>query len=251
MGEDFRERFFIPFVLPVTAIGVMLLIGISLARVLMAISAINAALLALLAAGYIMAMAFLIESRRRITPRAVGVGLAVGLAGLLASGAVASAAGMRPLEKHGAAEEGEGAESIASPDLPPGEVFVAQDIFYAEAPEVVPTGEQTWVIDNQGTIVHNIVVEELGDELIAEAEGGEVATGTVTLDEGEYVYYCDIPGHREAGMEGTLTASATAESADEGAEAGGAAEGATEEGATDDGAEAGTDTESEPADTEV
>lgn len=224
---DFRDRFFVPFVIPVTAIGVMLLIGISLARVLLAVSEISAAIVALLAAGYIMAMAFLIESRRRITPRAVGVGLAVGMIGVLASGAVASAVGMRPLEEHGAeaAEEGDGEGSVASPDLPPGEVFVAQDILYAEAPDVVPTGEQTWVIDNQGAIVHNVVVEELGDELVVEADGGEVATGDVTLEAGEYVYYCDIPGHREAGMEGTLTASDDAEPSGGGdaAEAGGEA----------------------------
>ena len=29
--------------------------------------------------------------------------------------------------------------------------------------------------------------------------------GEVELAAGDYVFYCDVPGHREAGMEGTLT----------------------------------------------
>jgi uncharacterized cupredoxin-like copper-binding protein len=29
--------------------------------------------------------------------------------------------------------------------------------------------------------------------------------GEIDLAAGEYVFYCDVPGHRDAGMEGTLT----------------------------------------------
>ena len=35
--------------------------------------------------------------------------------------------------------------------------------------------------------------------------GGDSAAATAELDPGEYIYYCSIPGHRESGMEGTLT----------------------------------------------
>ncbi|HSJ46893.1 MAG TPA: hypothetical protein VK923_19640, partial [Euzebyales bacterium] len=110
MRDDLRERFFTPFVLPLTIIGVMLVVGISLSRVLLAVSEYGAAFVALLAAGYILAMAFLVEARTRITARALGVALAIGLIGLMGAGAVAAAAGMRPLEEHGgeAAEGGEG-----------------------------------------------------------------------------------------------------------------------------------------------
>lgn len=35
-------------------------------------------------------------------------------------------------------------------------------------------------------------------------QAGEEARGDVTLAPGEYVLYCDIAGHREAGMESKL-----------------------------------------------
>lgn len=211
MRDELRDRFFTPFVLPLTVIGVVLLVGISLSRILLAVSELGASFVALLAAGYILAMAFLIESRRRIPARALGVSLAVGLIGLVAAGAVAAAVGMRPLaEEHGGevAEEGPGTDAGGAPADEP--VWVAIDIAYESAPETLPTGDVDVRLVNDGAIIHNVVIEET-DEKILEAPGGGTDQATVSLDAGEYVYYCDIPGHREAGMEGSLTVSESAE----------------------------------------
>lgn len=220
MRDEFRDRFFTPFVLPVTVIGAMLLFGLSLSRVLMAVSELGASFIAVFAAGYIMAIAFFVESRKRITARTLGVALAIGLFGLVGAGAVASAAGMRELEPHGA----EGEEAVAEGDAAaesgaPGgaaegdggaavePVWVAIDLAYESAPEQLPAGEPVEAeLINDGAIVHNVVIEELDDELILEAEGGQSDQATITLDAGDYTYYCSIPGHRAAGMEGTLTA---------------------------------------------
>jgi plastocyanin len=59
---------------------------------------------------------------------------------------------------------------------------------------------------NPSPIPHNVVIEEGGKELagfepIAEGEKSE----TADLKPGTYTFYCSVPGHREAGMEGTLT----------------------------------------------
>jgi plastocyanin len=207
MRDDVRERFFTPFVLPLTIIGVMLVVGISLSRVLLAVSELGASFLALLAAGYILAMAFLVQARTRITARALGVALAVGLIGLMGAGAVAAAAGMRPLEEEHGAEGGGTAGGEGGGGASNEPVWVAIDIAYESAPSELPIGDVDVSLINNGQIEHNVVLEELGDEKILDAQGGETDETTFTFEAGEYTYYCSIPGHREAGMEGTLTVS--------------------------------------------
>jgi uncharacterized cupredoxin-like copper-binding protein len=50
-----------------------------------------------------------------------------------------------------------------------------------------------------------------GDLAVAHADPGQTVTGAFTIDEpGTYQVYCSIPGHRQAGMTGTLTAVAGA-----------------------------------------
>lgn len=65
-----------------------------------------------------------------------------------------------------------------------------------------PAGTFRLVLDNQGSIVHTLVI----DGVHLEAQGGEWATVTVDwpLEPGEHIFYCVVPGHRAAGMEGTL-----------------------------------------------
>jgi plastocyanin len=67
-------------------------------------------------------------------------------------------------------------------------------------------GAVTIDFDNPSPIPHNVVIEEDGKELagfepITEGEKSE----TADLEAGTYTYYCSVPGHREAGMEGELT----------------------------------------------
>lgn len=67
-------------------------------------------------------------------------------------------------------------------------------------------GKVTIDFDNPSSIPHNVEIED---------EGGEVLGGTETITQSEesaavelgpgtYTFFCSIPGHREAGMEGTL-----------------------------------------------
>ena len=66
-------------------------------------------------------------------------------------------------------------------------------------------GKVTIDFKNPSAIAHNVVIEQNGKELsgfepIAEGEESE----TADLKPGTYTFYCSVPGHREAGMEGTL-----------------------------------------------
>ena len=51
---------------------------------------------------------------------------------------------------------------------------------------------------------HTLVVEGYEDELVLSVENGGSDSGTITLEAGRYIQYCDIPGHREGGMEARL-----------------------------------------------
>jgi uncharacterized cupredoxin-like copper-binding protein len=57
------------------------------------------------------------------------------------------------------------------------------------------------VQDNTGATTHTFVIEDHDFKLTNDD------SGDIDLAAGDYVFYCDIPGHRAAGMEGTLTVS--------------------------------------------
>ena len=62
-----------------------------------------------------------------------------------------------------------------------------------------PAGEVRIVHNNQGSTTHSFVIDGQDFKLVDDDEG------EIDLAAGEYVFYCDVPGHRDAGMEGTLT----------------------------------------------
>jgi plastocyanin len=67
-------------------------------------------------------------------------------------------------------------------------------------------GSVTLAYDNPSPVTHNVAIEDDSGKLLGQSD--DVAAGTVdlTLDQvpGQYTYFGSIPGHREAGMEGTL-----------------------------------------------
>ncbi|MDX1511431.1 MAG: plastocyanin/azurin family copper-binding protein, partial [Nitriliruptorales bacterium] len=61
-------------------------------------------------------------------------------------------------------------------------------------------------LTNEDTALHNLRIDEAaGETKKIDVDGGDTATGTLQLFAGTYTFYCDIPGHRAAGMEGTIT----------------------------------------------
>jgi plastocyanin len=71
-----------------------------------------------------------------------------------------------------------------------------------------PAGEIRLVMENPSPVDHNIAVKNGDVEEEGEVVGqGETSEVTVTLEPGEYTFYCSVPGHEAAGMEGTLTVS--------------------------------------------
>ena len=77
---------------------------------------------------------------------------------------------------------------------------------YEEKSLETEAGEVKIDFDNPSPIGHDVKIEKDGEDL----GGTEVITqseesATVELEPGDYVFFCSVPGHREAGMEGPLT----------------------------------------------
>lgn len=68
-------------------------------------------------------------------------------------------------------------------------------------------GEVTIDFTNPQAVPHDVAIEDSGGEVIAQTE--ELTEGSdstsANLKPGTYTFFCTVPGHREAGMEGTLT----------------------------------------------
>src|SRR5680860_85904 len=80
MKQDFRDRAFLPVMLPLGAVICILVFAFALSRVLLAVPQMVSTFTALLLAGYVLLVAALAATRTRISGRALGVGLFVGLA---------------------------------------------------------------------------------------------------------------------------------------------------------------------------
>ena len=69
-----------------------------------------------------------------------------------------------------------------------------------------PAGALEIESKNASATPHDIALEGNGvDEKGETVSNGGVSKISVTLKPGKYTYYCSLPGHREGGMQGTLT----------------------------------------------
>lgn len=68
-------------------------------------------------------------------------------------------------------------------------------------------GSNTIEFDNPSSTGHNVEIEDAGGEDVAGTDtiAASKTSTTADLQPGTYTFYCGVPGHREAGMEGTIT----------------------------------------------
>jgi uncharacterized cupredoxin-like copper-binding protein len=81
------------------------------------------------------------------------------------------------------------------------------DLAFDQKDVSATAGSVTIDFDNKQALSHDVKVEDpAGDELGGtDLVSSGTATATVDLQPGSYTFFCSVPGHREAGMEGTLT----------------------------------------------
>jgi plastocyanin len=70
----------------------------------------------------------------------------------------------------------------------------------------VKAGQKVTIVLHSTDSQHDFAIED-GD-VVVEVGGDKTKSGSFKLAEpGKYTFYCSIPGHRAAGMQGTITAS--------------------------------------------
>jgi plastocyanin len=80
-------------------------------------------------------------------------------------------------------------------------------VFQPDGLEAKP-GNLTINYDNPSQVPHSIAVATANGNVLGEtqpAAGGKQTLDIPDLAPGKYIFYCTVPGHKEAGMEGDLT----------------------------------------------
>jgi plastocyanin/mono/diheme cytochrome c family protein len=107
-------------------------------------------------------------------------------------------------EAEGAAPPTEEADSGGGEEGAQEVSVTMHDIFFDPAELSIPADTDVVIkLENQGASVHDFSIDELNIAVtLNPGESGEV---TINAPAGTYEYYCSIPGHKAAGMVGTLT----------------------------------------------
>lgn len=122
--------------------------------------------------------------------------------GAVAVGSVAGCSGVRAPSS----DDGNGGAASPTPSGPKRVTVEGTEWSLDPAEIVVRRGRPLEVTyANVGTVAHNLAFGDF-DVKTETIQAGNTDTVSFTPDRtGEFPYWCDVSGHREAGMEGTLT----------------------------------------------
>lgn len=86
------------------------------------------------------------------------------------------------------------------------------DIYFKPNTATIPAdNEVTFSLDNQGVTAHNFSITDRKNpglknlNISVDTNPGETSTTTVNAPEGDYYFFCNIPGHEAAGMFGYIS----------------------------------------------
>jgi uncharacterized cupredoxin-like copper-binding protein len=81
------------------------------------------------------------------------------------------------------------------------------ELAYTSTSETSEAGAVTIEFKNPQGLSHDVAIEDSKGETVAKTDviGEGETSAKANLKPGNYTFYCSVPGHREAGMEGTLT----------------------------------------------
>jgi plastocyanin len=128
---------------------------------------------------------------------------------------VESSAGEEPAASPDSEQEPEGGESESEGGGESAAAGAASTLKLAAEPSAIAfdttsltakAGKVTIDFNNPAPIEHDVAIEKEGKEIAVSKLVTEAETSvTAELEPGTYTFLCTVPGHAEAGMEGTLT----------------------------------------------
>lgn len=82
--------------------------------------------------------------------------------------------------------------------------IASHDIYFEPKTFTVPADKAVTVtLPNQGASPHNFSIDALS--ISVDEQPGQTYSTEINAPAGDYEYYCNVPGHKEAGMVGTMT----------------------------------------------
>jgi plastocyanin len=140
--------------------------------------------------------------------------LALATVALVACGSSNSSSESTAATTESSAESGGGSEGTGGSGGSGGESVVkieaaqGSTLAYAQKEVKAKAGQVSIEFTNPQSLSHDVAVESSSGEEVGATElvaSGKAVTTISNLKPGKYTFYCTVPGHREAGMEGTLT----------------------------------------------
>jgi len=83
--------------------------------------------------------------------------------------------------------------------------ITAADLSFTPKEQAIPAGPVAVTYVNTGALTHTLVLEGEGSWNKLSDEPGKTLSETWNAKPGTYTFFCDVPGHRQAGMETKVT----------------------------------------------
>ncbi len=229
---DVGDRLVLPLLIPVIAFLFAILVIYGLSRIYLELNTISigdvtmATPLAIGVSLFILFSAWYLASNRRVPMwQTASIGMVAVVA--VTGGAIWAAVDDRGEDGEPPAANGEPTPGATVED---GSILVGlvdPDWAVTASPAIVPAGDLTLSVENQGNLIHNLRVIRTdldADQLpigpdgftvdeanlnvvlsLADLRAGDLVDSEVTLEAGGYVLLCNIPGHYDSGMRIAIT----------------------------------------------
>lgn len=200
--KEFRDRVLIPTLVPLAAMAIIAVIVLNISRVLIALEERSGpntvtALATILSSGILFGFTWYSS---RGAEKSAGSLTLMSVAGIMVL--IAGYFGAEAIHETEEEERAHAAEQAANntPDL----TVHAFDIGWTEKELKTGPGKVKIQLVNDGATAHTFVLEGLTGKKLSTPGKGDKDLGEFDAAVGTYTYFCDVPGHRQAGMEGKL-----------------------------------------------